>query len=384
MLRLDYLILGYIIYTVEEEDVGRAAELFLKNGISVRFIKNTFITGVKASSKIDKVLSTRVNFSKTKILGFGGFLYENRKRFGIFFAMICTAIIFFISSNLVWDIRIEGCENYTPEMIEKELSDCGFSVGSTWSATDTSKIEVEMLSKSEYVSWLNINRRGSVAYVTVVEKEVHKSEPEKVGYANVVASCDAVIEEITVIHGIATVKAGDSVKKGDLLISGVIPTELGGGFCYAEGIVKGRISDSIEVKVADTRDVKKPQKAKLSRCSIKIFGFSVNIFNSYRNLPCEYDIIDNNKNFSAFGRELPISLSKIYSVPYTVSKERLSSEEMAEEAASKMTKELSERLVASTLVRIRTEGQFYENNYTMISNFVCIEEIGADLPFEVQ
>jgi similar to stage IV sporulation protein len=384
MIRLDYLILGYIVYTVEEEDVGRAAELFLKNGISARFIKNTFITGVKASSKIDRVLSTRVNFSKTKILGFGGFLYENRKRFGIFFAMICTAIIFFISSNLVWDIRIEGCENYTPEMIEKELSDCGFSVGSTWSATDTSKIEVEMLSKSEYVSWININRRGSVAYVTVVEKEVHKSEPEKVGYANVIASCDAVIEEITVIHGVAEVKAGDSVKKGDLLISGVIPTELGGGFCYAEGIVKGRISDSIEVKVADTCDVKKPQKPKLSKCSIKIFGFSVNIFNSYRNLPCKYDIIDNNKKISAFGRELPISLSKIYSVPYTVSKEQLSSEEMTEEAASKMTQELSERLAASTLVRIRTEGQFFENNYTMISNFVCIEEIGVDLPFEVQ
>ena len=57
---------------------------------------------------------------------------------------------------------------------------------------------------------------------------------------------------------------------------------------------------------------------------------------------------------------------------------------MAEEASAKMTKELSERLASSTLIRIRTDGQFSENVYTMISNFVCLEEIGADLPFEVQ
>jgi len=384
MIRLDYFILGYVIYTVSDEDVGLAAELFLKKGISVRFSKNTFTVGVKASKKIDEVLGTRVKFSKTEILGFGGFLKRNRKRFGIFFALACTAFLFLVSGNLVWDVRIEGCENDKAELIEKELADCGFSVGSSWSGADTSKIEVEMLSKSEYVSWLNINRRGTVAYVTVVEKEVHKSEEEKVGYSNVVASCDAVIEEITVVHGIAAVKAGDSVKKGDLLISGVIPTELGGGFCYAEGIVIGRISDSVEVSVSASREIKNPQKSKLSGCTVKIFGFSVNIFNSCRNLPEEYDIINKNNNFCIFGAELPISLSKSYVVPYTISETQLSHEEMAEEASAKMTKELSERLASSTLIRIRTDGQFSENIYTMISNFVCLEEIGADLPFEVQ
>ena len=44
------------------------------------------------------------------------------------------------------------------------------------------------------------------------------------------------------------VKVGDVVKKGDLLISGVLPLELGGGFCTAQGEVKGRVADRVEVE----------------------------------------------------------------------------------------------------------------------------------------
>ena len=113
----------------------------------------------------------------------------------------------------MWDIRIEGCDESYSDEIRKELTACGFSVGSSWSETDLGELEIEFLSKSQNVSWLNINRRGTVAYVTVLEKQVHEEE-KKEGYSNIIAECDAIIEEITVIHGVASVKVGDSVKKG--------------------------------------------------------------------------------------------------------------------------------------------------------------------------
>lgn len=384
MIRPDYYLFGYVIFTVCEEDVGRAAELFLKNGINARFSKNKITVSRRKSRIIEEAMATRVKFSRSEVLGFWGFLAKNRKRYGLFFALLCTVSLFFATGDLVWDVRIEGCDADVAEIIERELSQCGFSVGSRWSRTDTSRVEIELLSTSSLVSWVNINRRGTVAYVTVSEKETETKEEEKVGYANVVAACDGVIEEITVMRGIAAVKAGDTVRAGDLLISGIIPSELGGGYCYAEGTVIARVSDSVTVTAERTRIEKIAKGATLSRGKIKIFGFSVNIFKSYRKPPAKYDIINKDKEFSLFGKELPISFFGEYVSPYVTETVYLTAEEMTTLASERLAEALSERLRGATLVRIRTEGAFSEDSYNMTATFVCTEEIGRDLPFNVK
>ncbi len=383
MMRIDYLIFGYRFFSFAAEDVGKAADIFLKNGISVRFKGNRFAVPERKVRRIERVLSSRVNYSKTDMLGLLGFLHGNRKRYGIFFATLLTFAILLFSSDRVWDVRIEGCESELAAKIEDELLDCGFSVGSKWSEADLSRIEVDMLSSSEHVSWININRRGTVAYVSFIERVSHEEPPKKEGFSNVVASSDAVIEEITVMRGTAMVKPGDSVKKGDLLISGIIPSELGGGFCYAEGVVIGRISDSVDVTVSDTREIKEEKKAEISSFSVKIFGFSIKIFEINKKINSECDIIDKKDKLTLFKKDFPITLYKSYAVPYEVKDIKLTAEEMTAEAMQKMSDALNERLLGATLVRISTDGSFSESAYNMISNFVCLEEIGADLPFKV-
>ena len=225
MIRPDYLLLGYKIVTVQTNDIARAAAILLKGNVSVRFLGNKIYATARKTRKIISLLDTRVKYSVSELKGLSGFIYRNRKRWGAFCAIFLTAVILLFSGNLVWDVRIEGCESGNEEQIIRELSECGLSVGTSWSRTDTAKIEVKMLETSDYVSWVNINRRGTVAYVSVVDKITHELPEKKDGYSNVVAACDAVIEEVTVEKGIAVVKAGDTVKKGDLLISGIIPSK---------------------------------------------------------------------------------------------------------------------------------------------------------------
>ena len=384
MIRLDYLILGYTVFTVEKKDVKEAARLFLKHGIGVSFDENVFVASSLKTRKIEKIIATRVKYAKSDLRGLGGFLYKNRNRVGIFAALACTLFVLIFSSDFVWDVRIEGCESEDMALIEKELLDSGFGVGTRWSRTDMSRVEIEVLSNSQYVSWLNINRRGSVAYVKVAKKEQHEEQVEKVGYSNVVASCDAVIEEITVVHGTAAVQVGDSVKKGDLLISGVVSTESGTAYCYAEGIILGRVSDKIEVSIDKTRNIKVQKNKELTRCDLKILNFSANIFNSYRNLSSECDIIEKKEELRLFGVEVPISLTRRYAVSYVAESVQLTSEEMAEEASKRLADLLDARLRDATLLKIRTAGEFSENSYAMYSSFICLEKIGVDLPFEIK
>ena len=384
MMRIDYLLFGYRIFTVAGDDIAKAADILLKNGVSVRFKGNRFVAPERKARKIESLLGARIDYSKTEILGFYGFIRRNRRRYGIFTAIILTFLLLVFCSDRVWDIRIEGCGAELAEKIENELSECGFSVGAKWSDADTSRIEVDMLSSSESVSWLNINRRGTVAYVSVIEKVSHEEPPKKEGFSNVVASCDAVIEEITVIRGVATVKPGDSVKKGDLLISGVLPGEIGGGFCYADGVVIGRISDSVEVTVSNMREVKELNKPEISSLYVKIFGFSLKIFKINKKINLECDIIDKKDTVTVFDKELPISVCKKYAVPYEIKSILLTAEEMTEEATLKMSEALNKRLANATLVRISTDGGFSDSAYNMISSFVCLEEIGTDLPFKAE
>ena len=300
MIRVDHLLFGYRVFTVDEGDVAKAAELFLKNNISVRFCGNKIYASVRKSRKIKAVIEGAVTYSSSEILGIGGFLYKNRNRWGVASALVFSIVFVILSGNVVWDVRIEGCECGAEEEIIHELSECGFEVGSIWSRTDKGKVEAALLERSRHVSWVNINRRGTVAYVKVIDKVIHDAPEEKTGYSSIVAARDAVIEEITVIKGFAAVKVGDTVKKGDLLISGIIPSEIGGGFCYAEGIVVGRVSDCIEVCISDKKEEKVYDSRRLKSLSLNIFNFSANIFNRYGNYGAECDIIEQRDTYEIF------------------------------------------------------------------------------------
>ena len=284
---------------------------------------------------------------------------------------------------MVWDIRIAGNEDVDESEIYEALSECGLEVGSRWSKIDKAKLEASLLTFSDSLAWVNLNQRGCVAYLTVRENENMADFEEKTGYANIVAKRDAVIEEITVEKGYAMVSAGDSVKAGDILISGVIPTEFGGGFCYAEGVVKGRISDNIECEAAYEIEEKTVGKAKIASVALNFFKFRINIFKSYRNFSIKYDIIELNEENSILGKRMPISISVRYAVPYeTVTKMR-SKDETVAAASERMSSLIGERLKSSTLLRIKTAAEFKDRAYVINTSFVCIEDISKEIPFEV-
>jgi similar to stage IV sporulation protein len=383
MIRIDYLIFGYRIFTVRKEHISKAADIFLANNVSVRFRGNTFLVSERKQKEIERLLGTRVEFSKSECCGFFGFLRKNRHRAGVLLVMLAILFALIFSENIVWDIRISGNEAYSEGEIIEELSLAGLEAGDLWSGKNLSRIEADMLSLSHTVSWISINRRGGVAYVNVIDRIDHGEEEKKEGYSNIVASASAVIEEITVIHGVAKVKAGDSVKKGDLLISGVLPEESGGGFCYAEGIVLGRVSDSIDVSVPLEQEVKVSENRRLVSLDIKIFGFSLNILNRGRNSEELCDIIKSNRSAHLLGKRLPISVLREYESVSETELKTLPADEVVAIARRQMAELLSEKLEGATLIRLKTDGEFTDSCYKISTSFVSVEEIGADLPFGV-
>lgn len=380
--RIGRRIFGYRLFNFKPEDLPGVATIALRSGISADIDPSGVVTvGEGERGRFCALVDGRFEYSETIPLGVRGFLYRNRKRYGVFLGGIFFIFLIIFSSGRVWDVRVSGAERYSETEILDELSSCGLSVGDSWRRLNTSEIENKLLSYSERISWININRRGTVAYVDVVEK--HKVAEVLPDYecASIVASVDCVIEDITVKRGHAVVKRGDAVKRGDVLISGIIPSELGGGFCVAEGSVVGRASDSVSVEIPRNHTVSVPVSQKTVGLTLKILNFSINILNNYGNSYTGCDIIDSKRDVWLFGKwRLPVCVERKVAVFSSSHSETLSDSRLVLDARECMESALDERLMDVQLIEISTVGYFTDTGYTMISRIVYDVNVGYTVP----
>ncbi len=383
MVRVNFLIFGYRSLCVSPEDINSVVTKLLGRGIcaSVDSSGKIFISE-KSYPEAKKLLDGKIEYSASETLGLLGYIKRINCKGGLIAGGIISVFLWLFLGNLVWDIRIDGNSGISDSEIRATLSECGLDIGKSWFLIDRSDIETEFLQSSEKLAWININRRGTVAYIEVIEAEQHYSEDLDIKnkYANIVASESCVIEEISVKRGVAMVKAGDAVKAGDILISGVTES----GFCLAEGSVVGRLSDTLAVDVSRSYEKRSEIGTELVEYKINIFNFPVNILKRYGNSYSDCDIIENVKVFSLFGgAPLPISVTQKTAVCYKTEKAEYSDEELVSLASVRLRSLILSALCSSDLLKIKTSGEYTEDGYTMKSEIVYLAEIGKTLEFIV-
>ena len=384
MARLDFLLFGYYRVKIQTDDIIKASDILLKAGISTKIDSHgRFTIAYMKRSRIEELFCGKVSCSFSQPKGVLGAFIKNRYRVGVFFGILFMAFIFFFSSDLVWDVRIVGAEAGEESVILKELSEAGLSVGKRWSKIEKNKVEITAISSSDTLAWVNVNRRGTVAYVTVERKTVHQNEKEPSGYASIVALRDCVIEEIIVEKGYAMVKKGESVRAGEVLISGVIPDAAGGGFCYAEGTVKGRYPDTLTVSTDREISQKVYGKSVLHSAELIIFGKELNIFKRYGQLGDQYDIIEKTEELT-LGKRLPISVNKSYLSHYTISTVILSDEQLVSYCSEKFREELNLFLSDKEAKKMSVWAEFFDGGYRMSCDMVICTEVSKIQEFKVE
>jgi similar to stage IV sporulation protein len=280
---------------------------------------------------------------------------------------------------MVWDVRVVGNENVSDYRLIDALSASGFGVGDRWNRIDKNKVEVSLLSEFEEISWISINRRGTVAYVEVIESKKPKQQAKwDDGYCNIVADGDGVIEEIVVEQGMAVVSVGDVVRKGDVLISGVIENDSGVYFCAAKGSVKAQLGTTISAYVPRSEVKKRYKRTIISEIDLNIFKNTINIFKNYGNPKGEYDIIYDVREYALFGKyRLPVSCMYTCFVEYTEEEVVYTETQMAELAGRILSGKLRSSFANCDVVKIKTTGKFENDGYVITSYVIYSAEIGT-------
>lgn len=155
-------------------------------------------------------------------------------------------------SSLTLVIKVDGFNGAEREELIRTLKAVGLKPGRPTRklAREKHRIERDAIIRTPEAVWLGVNFKGVVAEVKAVKR---KNPPPPIQGRDLVAERDGLITKVAVIRGQPVVKEGDTVARGDLLISGRISyTDPETGVVIVEnipasGIVEARVWYDLEV-----------------------------------------------------------------------------------------------------------------------------------------
>ncbi len=305
------------------------------------------------------------------------------RRPGLILGTLLGILIFTLSSLTVWRVEVIGNEELTSLEIEEAVAEAGLGVGAFTPTVDTAAVRTRVLEAEPTLSFVSIYVRGTTVLVEVREAAPYVPPSEDEGLFNLVATSDAIVESVTAKVGRAAVTKGMTVRQGDLLISGIYRTASGVVSASAEGEVRGRVRQTVELSQPFYETVKEYGKRQKASFSMNFFGREIKLFKSGGKSEGEYDIIKRKEQLTLFGViRLPITLSWEYALPYEERRVTLTEEEAVRAAFVRMRGLLAAQLAGAEVLAESFTGEFTDSGFHIRCDVDCVIDIAAPLAYQ--
>lgn len=359
-------------------NICRQKEIFLKDlhrenstYIKMKILKSDF----KEIRHIAKRTKCKVKIEKKSGVPFFINRYRKRKIFAI--AGMVIAIFIFILTKFIWNIEVVGNEDISEDDIKALVSEYGIEVGTLKSKINTEKISNLIRLNREDLSWIGITVKGTNVIVTVEESIEVPEIKDANEICNIIATEDSVVSKIIVRNGTAKVQVGDEVKKGDILVEGIMEgVNTGIREVHADADIFGKKIYSKELKENFVQNVKIKTGNEEEKNEICIKNFAINFNKRLSNFE-NYDTISTRNKIKVFSDfYLPFEIKKTTYIEYKNEQKTFSEEELI----SKIEKQLEEELESEFKISNYEEKYKKRNLYTNIEN----DGITVKLVYEVE
>ncbi len=390
--RLFLYLIGAAEVVVSEQDVAGVTEALFASGLPVTIKKRRgggrriILRDADTDVFSDLCDQRGIGFEIKKRYGIPVMLKRYRRRAGLFLGAAFFFLALFISDDFVWRLDISGNETVSDEAIEAELESLGFGVGTYHKDIDFDVLHNRFLLASPDIAWIAINMKGSVARVEV--REIMKGGGgEPTAPANIVAASDGIITQVATRAGSPQVKIGDAVRKGQLLVSGIVDYEgvktdvvraAGEVFAEVERVIR------ISVPLVSEENVKTGQSR--SKYGIKIFKEVIFFGSGGRIDSGFYDTITEVDDVVLFDTvTLPIKVICERQEFYETVTRTLTPMEAAAEAYRQYKKAFIDACMGRTLLSYALDDGMNEagDAYEIVCVLRVIEDIAETREFEV-
>lgn len=217
---------GYVIIKV----VGTNIEKFVNICVhrKIRFIDvqryNECMILKMAANEFERIREVaKKAHCSVKILdkrGFIFFLKRYRKRKSFLFGCVAFVAMFLLLWSYIWDIEVLGCpkEKDILEYLDKK----NIRVGSIKYRIDVDKLEYDLITNFRDIGWVDVRVKGTRLVINLSRREKIPDVEDRDLPCDVVAKKDGIVTKLLVKNGVESVKVGDAIVAGDVLISGII------------------------------------------------------------------------------------------------------------------------------------------------------------------
>lgn len=190
------------------------------------------------------VRKTHTRITLVSRTGLPFFIHKYRKRKLFFISFILCIGLLFLYSSFIWDIHFEGNEKWTDQTLLEFLDTKNISPHMPKNEVDCAQIVKDIRKEYDDIVWVSASIDGSRLRIQIKENEDTFRDSQDSGEetdkleigdtkasaeqsedntpTDLIASNDGVITNIITRLGTPQVHVGDTVKKGDVLVSGRI------------------------------------------------------------------------------------------------------------------------------------------------------------------
>ncbi|AUS96386.1 sporulation protein YqfD [Clostridium thermosuccinogenes] len=390
LLRLWNYVRGYVIIIVEGYFLEKFINICtrrqillwdLKKQSKSRISLKISIKGFKKLRDIARKTHCRVRIQAKCGLPFVVHKYKKRKAF-VLGAFIFIAI-FYVLTSFVWNVEINGNNKLETQAIMDYLADYGIKPGVLKYGINTDEVVNKIMMDMEELAWVEISLKGTKVRVEVRERVKPPETLPKDQPCDIVAARDGLIKSVFTKVGQQQVKAGDTVTRGQVLISGTVVSRnenVPPKKVHAMGIVNARTWYEKKVAVETVTEEKVRTGRKADIYSLELFNKRLSL--QSKQVPFQnYEKVEIKKELS-IGEDLVLPFAIIIETFYenNIIKKEIDLDEAKSIAAEKARQELAEEIPESAQI-VKTDLKFTEDENGKLTAVVlieCLEDIGVE------
>lgn len=361
-----------------------------ENGINVQSLKrdDTVLNG-RCSARNYKLLRkiAKKNAGVLKITKKHGIIFpllKMKNRFGLLAGVLLFIVIINFLGGFVWNIQITGNSKINSDDISALLESNGFNIGSYWKSTDKDVLENIIMASFDDCAWVHINQLGSLARVEIKEAVKKPKLVKQRGYTNIKAKKDGIIVNTTVYSGWKAVNKGDSVTKGDLLISGIYENEIKkkNFFAHASGICLAQVKENFKLTVSRQQH-KKIYLAEKTYKTINFFGLKIPLYIGKASRQ-NTDFEEKNVYIKLNGRELPVGVTYNIAKPYEIGTDVLSDKELNKLVENEIENKIKTDYADVQVISKKSDISLGSESANANVNLICIEDIAQESKIDIK
>lgn len=291
--------------------------------------------------------------------------------------VLLFTVTIFLPTRILF-VRVEGNQNLPSRQILSAAEFSGIRFGASRKQVRSEKIKNALLSQLPQLQWAGVNTSGCTAVISVRERTEEQKQRD-IAFSNLVATQDGYILSQIILQGTPMFSTGESVIRGQVLISGYTDC----GICLRAGRAEGEILAQTNREISA---VTPAEKMLIREITDKKYKISLLIRKKRINLWKDSRISDAGcgRMYEEYfvslpgGFQLPIALCIDQYLEYDVSASQLSDEDAYLQLQGFSDGYLLRQTVAGQILKkdqtLLTDGGCYR----LESHYTCTEMIGKE------